>query len=168
MYYKIKIYLKQNNIDINNFRKGKNREFEIKDVGEGSYISFWDNVAIGIAEPTTEQLAAISDNEAEKERLIPLIKEEASKRILEIYPTYKQINALADFSRIRNREIKKLRLGESYALTADDLAKLDQADVMDQAVLNIRTKSNALEASLNGMTLEQLSSFNPSLDSHWL
>lgn len=60
LYKKIQVYLSQNNIDIKNV----NKFFEIKDLsdGNGAFIDVWDNVSIGISQPTQAQLDAIDSN----------------------------------------------------------------------------------------------------------
>lgn len=97
-----------------------------------------------------------------------IISSEARKRILSRYPDYKQRNLNGAVSKIQNKEIISLKSGQgNYTPTSDEMDLLRAAKVCQDFIDMIRTRSNELEASLDEMTEEQLSSFDPSEDSNW-
>ena len=105
-----------------------------------------------------------------KDSLIKIIKSEAYGRIITVYPEWKQRNLNGAVTRIQNNEVRKLK-GDldylTYSPTADDVAKIAEADTCEAFCQAIRTKSDELETSLDSMTAEQLEAFDPTDDSNW-
>lgn len=103
-----------------------------------------------------------------KNSLIEKIKIEAKKRIVSVYPEYKQRNINGAVSFIQNKELLALKAGSgNYAPTADEMTSLRAAKTCKDFIDGVRTKSNQLEVSLDSMTEEQLNAFDPSEDSNW-
>ena len=102
LYGKIEIYLSNNNINVEEVKN----YFEIKDLSDGNeaFIDFWDAVNIGVTEPSQEQFDSISDSDVLKLEIIPQIKREASKRIVVVYPEWKQRNYTAAVAEIHNKD----------------------------------------------------------------
>lgn len=96
------------------------------------------------------------------------IKAEAGKRITEIYPEWRQRNHMAAVADIHNKELIALKANTTYTLTAEELAIIDTAKTTKAQIFNIRSKSDLLEASLDGMTQEQLEAFDATNDSNWV
>ena len=169
LYGKIEIYLSNNNINVEEVKN----YFEIKDLSDGNeaFIDFWDAVNIGVTEPSQEQFDSISDSDVLKLEIIPQIKREASKRIVVVYPEWKQRNYTAAVAEIHNKEImamKAVPFVAQYTLTADELQTMRDAEACKVAITAIRNKSNELETSLDSMTLDQLKAFDPSDNSNWV
>lgn len=83
-----------------------------------------------------------------KAKLSPRVKEECERRILELMPTWKQRNVIADlWSSDANIE----------AAAATEWAK----------VTALRAKSNEIETSILSMTDEQITGFDATDDAHW-
>jgi len=78
------------------------------------------------------------------EKHIPCIKQEAYRRITEIYPITKQLNLI-------------------YAQAFEQ----DDYQAMVTFIENIRMKSNALELKIAKYTVKQLETFDCSDDKHW-
>ena len=103
-----------------------------------------------------------------KGNLIQKIKAETYRRIIDVYPEYKQRNLNGAVSEIQNKEIIALKAGAgNYTPTESEMTLLRAAKACKEFVDGLRTKSNQLETSLDSMTEEQLSAFNPNEDSHW-
>lgn len=77
-----------------------------------------------------------------KRQKIKGIKKEASTRIINQYPMYRQINVLM------SREVEEIF-------------------TINKSIKYIRRKSNFLEKTLSKMTLSELKNFDASKDSHW-
>lgn len=98
-------------------------------------------------ELTAQDISAIEAKEKQyidelPSKITSHIKQEAKRRITELYSDVKQRNIIMS------------------QLEAD-------ITVMNTAIKAIRDKSNDLEASLSSMTIEQLKAFDPTADSNW-
>lgn len=76
LYEKIKVYLSNNSIDIDEV----NSYFELKDDGNGAYISSWNQLSIGIEQPTDNQLSAITEDSINLKIAIEAKKEEINNQ----------------------------------------------------------------------------------------
>lgn len=103
-----------------------------------------------------------------KDIKIAEIKAEAGNRITEIYPEWRQRNHMAAVADIHNKELIALKTNTIYTLTAEELAIIDTAKTTKAQIFNIRSKSDLLEASLDGMTIEQLEAFDATDDNKWV
>lgn len=103
-----------------------------------------------------------------KQEVIRNIKAEAHIRIVRIYPEWRQRNHMAAVADIHNKELIALKANTTYTLTAEELAIIDTAKTTKAQIFNIRSKSDLLEASLDGMTLEQLEAFDATEDNKWV
>jgi hypothetical protein len=164
LYNKIKKYLSDNDIDIEDVGD----YFNLMDAGQGAYIASWDAVNIGITEPDESILSNMLENDILKDQIIPQIKEEASKRIIAAYPEWKQRNHMAAVADIQNKELIALKANTTYTLSADEIATVAAAQAAKTEIFNIRAKSDELEASLDSMTQAQLEAFDPTNDSNWI
>jgi hypothetical protein len=166
LYEKIKIYLSNNNINIEDV----NNYFEIKDLsdGNGAFIDYWTSEKIGISQPAQEELQSISSTDSLIIKIIPQIKEEAGRRIIKAYPEWRQRNHMAAVIDIQNKELVALKSNTTYTPSADEIATITAAQTAKNQVFAIRAKSDQLEASLDSMTLAELEAFDPTHDSNWI
>ena len=104
--------------------------------------------------------------EVRKEKISD-IKSEASKRIADLYPDYKQRNITGEVLRIQTKQIEALKAKTKYALTTEEKQSVLYASNCEIFIQQIRTRSNELEASLDSMTLAELEAFDPTNDSNW-
>ena len=81
-------------------------------------------------------------------QLTPSVKAECERRILEIMPSWKQRNTIADLSS-DNAETKAAAATAWAQVTA------------------LRTKSNEIEASILSMSDSEIIEFNATADAHW-
>ena len=81
-------------------------------------------------------------------QLTPHVKAECERRILEIMPSWKQRNVIADLSSDS---------ADTKAAAASEWAK----------VTALRTKSDEIEASIASMSDEQILNFDAQDDAHW-
>ena len=93
---------------------------------------------------------------------------EASRRILEPYPQYKQINHMKAVIEIQNKELIALKSNSTYILTSEEEDMMAAAGICNDAVDIIRKKSNEIEASLDSMSLTELEAFDPTNDCNWI
>ena len=163
LYNKIKKYLSDNNIDIEDVEG----YFTLMDAGQGAYIASWDAVNIGIVKPNASNLSNISENNVLKEDIITQIKKEAGRRIIKAYPEWRQRNHMAAVIDIQNKELVALKANTTYTPSADEVATITAAQTAKNQVFAIRTKSDQLETSLDSMTLAELEAFDPTNDSNW-
>jgi len=112
-------------------------------------------------------LSSLYTTDELKAKHITEIKYQAYQRINATYPDYKQRNFNAEVSKIHNKEVVAMKNSTTYTLTADELAAITAANTCEQFILNIRTKSDELETSLDSMTDEQLEAFDPTDDNNW-
>lgn len=165
LYNKIKKYLSDNNINIEDV----DSFIEVKDLsdGNGAFIDSWASEKIGILQPTQEELQSISSTDSLIIEIIPQIKEEAGRRIIKTYPEWKQRNHMAAVIDIQNKELVALKANTTYTPSADEVATITAAQTAKNQVFAIRTKSDQLETSLDSMTLAELEAFDPTNDSNW-
>ena len=90
-------------------------------------------------------------------------KAEAYKRIITIIPEWKQSNLNA-----RMNELNKKVAIDGTPLTSGELVEVAAMDTIWTQAKDIRAKSDALEASIGGMTREQLDALDVTNDSHWV
>ncbi len=103
-----------------------------------------------------------------KDIKIAEIKAEANKRIIDIYPEWRQRNHMAAVIDIQSKELVALKSNTSYTPSADEVATITAAQTAKNQVFAIRAKSDQLETSLDSMTQEQLEAFDPTNDSNWI
>ena len=95
------------------------------------------------------------------------IKDEAHRRITAEYPMYQQLNALADATRIQNKEIVAIKNGKTYSPTTAEKTSLRKAGDMDNIITKIRKKSDKIERLFLNLDREQMLNFDPREDKHW-
>jgi hypothetical protein len=104
-----------------------------------------------------------------KSQKIQSIKIEASKRINDLYPQYKQLNNMAAVTEILNRENYSVKQGKIYELTEEDKIVLKKAKACKQYIEFIRVKSNILEEYINSIVdYNILENINVSEDQYWI
>ena len=101
------------------------------------------------------------------EKHIPCIKNEAARRITNQYPLWKQSNIQGQAIDILCREQKQKAVDPSYSISEADKAVLREADSIKSGIAYLQEKSNALEASLTQLSIEELEAFNCADDSLW-
>ncbi len=94
-----------------------------------------------------------------KGRKVAQIKAEAGRRILAVLPEWEQRNLTA-------RSVELLHIGKA-AWTTEEAAEAAAIDALWAGAKAIRSISDDLEASLDGMTAEELAAFDPTDDAHW-
>lgn len=96
------------------------------------------------------------------------VKEEAAKRILKLYPQYKQSNILGAIAVIHNLEMVALKNGTEYNLTDEEKTAVDKAKICNQYILLIREKSNMIIQIINQATeILEIQSIDISDDQYW-
>ena len=101
------------------------------------------------------------------DEMIDKIKAEAHKRITAEYPIHEQINALANATRIQNKELVAIKSGKAYRLTTREKSSLRKAGDMDNIITKIRNKSDKIERIFLELTVDEMTEFNPSEHKHW-
>lgn len=127
------------------------------------------NTKTGVSEArdftAEELLLRTSDIDAAPDRLRQslksAIKAEASRRILELYPVWKQANMNAEAT-----FLQEIRLAGE---TLSDAQETKRAELMAGWALieGIRRRSDELETLLASMTEQEISGFDPSDPDHW-
>ena len=103
----------------------------------------------------------VADESLILNQLIGQIKQEASRRILDLYPGWKQLNMNAEAT-----YLQEIRLGGGTLTNEQEDRRT--ALMADWAVIAaIRTRSDELETSLDGKSLEELIDFIPTDPDHW-
>ena len=112
------------------------------------------------SEPTAAEIAdAIAGYQGHLQ--VVAIKAEAGKRIFAVIPEWKQRNLTARASELA------MKVAGGVSLTAEEQAEWNAGVTVWLSVKAIRAASDAIEASLAGMTAEQLAAFDPTDDAHW-
>ena len=139
LYAKIKKYLSQNNINVEEV----NNYFEIKDLSDsnGAFIDYWDDDKIGIIEPTQEQLNSIDEN--------LILLQEAIQNKLQQLDTY----------HFNSDEIRQMTINEYFILSLSSEGRnliAEQMQSLDQQIkLNVITEESAIfEYFYNGGSIE--------------
>lgn len=116
------------------------------------------------------------DSEYAKNYLLPKlkiekikqVKAEASRRIENTYPQYKQLNNGAAVIEILNKENYAIKQDTTYTLTDEDHQTLIKAKACKDFISLIRSKSDELETLINSKrALNTLSAINVSDDIYW-
>ncbi len=89
------------------------------------------------------------------------VKNEANKRIVAVLPEWKQRNYTA-----RSVELTE-KIATGGTLTTDEQTELTNIKGLWAQVKDIRNKSDTLEASIDGMTPEQVEDLVVKDNSHW-
>ena len=95
------------------------------------------------------------------------IKQEAARRINSQYPMWKQSNIQGQAIDILCRERQQQAIDQSYRISEEDKTVLREAKSVKSGIAYLQEKSNALEASLSQLSLEELEIFNCADESHW-
>jgi len=98
---------------------------------------------------------------------ITSIKQEASRRINNEYPMWKQSNIQGQAIDILCREQQQKAIDPNYRISEEDKTVLREAKSVKSGIAYLQEKSNALEASLSQLSLEELEIFNCADESHW-
>ena len=107
---------------------------------------------------------SVDANIAEKKVQLSIdIKGEAGKRISIIVPSWQQSNLNA-----RMNELNKKVAIDNMTLIQSELDEIAAMDAIWTAAKNIRSKSDALENLVAGMTATQLDLLDVTDDSHWV
>jgi hypothetical protein len=124
---------------------------ENNNITQVSTISFIDGAWV-YTSTTKSQLISV------KLAKIAEVKQEAAKRIGDLYPQYKQNNIAAEVLQIQNRELTALKElvssnepneGTPYTLTDTDKSMLTKAQSCNEFITLIRTKSDEIEQTIN-------------------
>ena len=101
----------------------------------------------------------------ERSLLIGKIKSEAQKRIVVVYPDYKQQNINFAMTTILQKQLAD----DAYVLTEDETEAISLYNTCVSFIDNIRTKSNEIETTVNALvTLEEIIAFDCTEDSLWI
>lgn len=95
------------------------------------------------------------------------VNSEASDRIVSEYPLYKQNNLTMALCAIQNKELCQLKKGVVYELTKEDIETIKAYDAMQAYILNCKSKCTAMQESLEGMTKQELESYDVTNDTNW-
>ena len=95
------------------------------------------------------------------------IKEEASRRINKEYPLWKQSNIQGQAIDILCCEQQQKAIDPSYSISEQDKTVLREAKSVKSGIAYLQEKSNALEASLTQLSIEELETFNCADESNW-
>jgi hypothetical protein len=96
------------------------------------------------------------------------IKSEAGKRILHLYPQYKQNNLLGAVSLIHSKEMVAIKNDTMYVLSDDEKSIIDNAKACNDYLTSIRGKSKNLETLVNQKTtIEELEVIDVSNNIYW-
>jgi len=114
------------------------------------------------AEESAQRAADVLAAEAEiLPGKISAIKGEASRRILEMYPAWKQANMNAEAT-----SLHEIDLSGGELTPAQEQRRTELKNAWS-VIAAIRTRSNELEVSLGEMELVDIAGFNPSDPAHW-
>lgn len=146
--------------------------YYLKNISTKKIHSFQDNEKpVDIEdwqEPTSNEKKEIELENARSGK-ISEIRNIASEKINFEYPIWKQNNLMSGVITINNKEILAIKSQPPtvYNISEQEAQILQAANICKQFIINIRSKSNQLEALVNTMTLEELKFFNPFDNSNW-
>lgn len=95
------------------------------------------------------------------------IKQEAARRITDQYPLWKQSNIQGQAIDILCHEQEQKAIDPSYSISEEDKTVLREAKNIKSGIAYLQEKSNALEAAISQLSLEELEAFNCADDSLW-
>lgn len=96
------------------------------------------------------------------------IKEEAARRINSQYPLWKQSNIQGQAIDILCFEQQQKAIDPSYRISEQDKSVLREAKRIKSSIAYLQEKSNALEASLTQLSIEELEALDVTEDSGWV
>ena len=104
-----------------------------------------------------------------KEDKIKEIKQEASRRILNNYPQYKQNNVIAAIIQIQNKELLAFKQNSIYELNEEDINHLKESKECKDYISLIRIKSNELEILIQSKkAINTIEAIKVSDDNYWI
>lgn len=96
------------------------------------------------------------------------IKQEAARRINSQYPLWKQSNIQGQAIDILCFEQQQKAIDPSYRISEQDKSVLREAKRIKSSIAYLQEKSNALEASLTQLSIEELEALDVTEDSGWV
>ena len=113
---------------------------------------------------TPDEYVSLADFLAKKKAQV---KEEAQRRILALYPDWKQRNLINEITKIITDDVLAKEAIPSHNLSAADKTTITNYNTSWQQIIDIRTKSDAIEIILDGLTYQQLIDYDVQDNDNW-